>query len=71
MPKPFPYLFRFFGSLAGLFTLVALLEFAFPNFWMRLNYGFVLAAFYLLFFLTAAHLLALVFYFVKYLFYRP
>jgi hypothetical protein len=63
MPKPLPYLFSFFGILAGLVTLVAIA----PNLLNWLNYGFVLCTFYLAVVLVPLHLMALVFYLCKYL----
>lgn len=67
MPKPLPYLFRFFGIFAGLVTLVAALALVAPEAFRWLNYGFVLCTFYLVVVLVPLHLLALVFYLGKYL----
>jgi uncharacterized membrane protein YphA (DoxX/SURF4 family) len=67
MPKPLPYLFRFFGIFAGLVTLVAAVALFAPEAFNWLNYGFVLCTFYLAVVLVPLHLLALIFYLGKYL----
>jgi uncharacterized membrane protein len=72
VPKTLARILRFFAYLGALFTLLALLEAAFPNFLTWFNYGFILFAFYAIVLLTAGHLLALVYYLLKYLLFpRP